>query len=663
MTFSEMKPILECITDFTPLQHIFTKKYLTHPSSTEVGVKSSLKIYTDGSSRREGAGAGVFSYDLRLHVSEPLVRSGLKSMTRNELYVVMQPSQEPSFDRKLEFMEKKLLENYSGNDLMRKDAKQKLSIIKHQFKQRWLTARKIRNRFEKNNSDWLTGSIWLPNAGIKPGRPQKEFLESSERSKRRKTEDIRLKNVDELTYATQMKLRETGKVDASRVVKDLTKSPKRAKKYVTAMKKASDVQPRQLSPLRALSMFTEAGLTRAQYERVRETNKSFFPCYSILQRVKRECYPVQEAFRVTETCAEVELQKLMDHTASRLISHLKDAVEPLNNDEKQSLTLISKWGCDGSQQMQFKMKFENETESDSNIFQSSVVPLQLVYGQDKKILWQNPTPSSPRYCRPIRIRFIRESTDVTNEEIDYIKEHITTLSTTKFENTRIKHEILFTMVDGKVCNAATQTKSTMRCYICNATSSEFNDLAKSRLPKKENLSFGLSLLHARIRFFESMLHLAYKLPIKKWNVRLTIEEKKIIENRKKNIQENFKSQLGLLVDIPKANFGNTNDGNTSRRFFENYEIAASITGIDKNLIYRLKIILDTLCSGYNINIKRFQDYAQETAKLYVKLYNFYPMSPTLHKVLRHGAEVIKEVILPIGQLSEEAAEATEETSI
>lgn len=33
------------------------------------------------------------------------------------------------------------------------------------------------------------------------------------------------------------------------------------------------------------------------------------------------------------------------------------------------------------------------------------------------------------------------------------------------------------------------------------------------------------------------------------------------------------------------------------------------------------------------------------------------MSPTIHKVLRHGAEVIKHALLPIGQISEEAAEA------
>lgn len=494
--------------------------------------------------------------------------------------------------------------------------------------------------------------------GTSPGRPQKTFVESSERSKRRKTKDLRSADLETLTYATQMKLRRSGKVDASKVVKDLTKSPGRAKKYVIAMKTSREKQnePRQLTPIQALSMFTEAGLTKAQYERVRETNKSFFPCYSLLQKVKNECYP--EIHQVTETCAEVQVQKLMDHTAQRLIVHLREALEHLNEEEKQSIILISKWGCDGSQQMQYKMKFENEAESDANIFQSSVVPLQLVYGPEKKVLWQNPTPSSPRYCRPIRLRFVKETIDVTKEEIDYITSQIEALSTTNIDGkVSIKHKMLFTMVDGKVCNAATNTKSTMRCYICNATSSEFNDLTKKRPINTEKLRFGLSLLHARIRFFETVLHVAYRLPIKKWNVRLSDEEKQVVERTKRKIQEEFKNKLGLLVDIPKANFGNTNDGNTSRRFFDDFEISAAITGIDMNLIYRLKVILDTLCCGYKINADKFHEYCNETAELYVSLYNFYPMSPTLHKVLCHGAEVIKEAILPIGQLSEEAAEA------
>ncbi|CAH1111441.1 unnamed protein product [Psylliodes chrysocephalus] len=191
----------------------------------------------------------------------------------------------------------------------------------------------------------------------------------------------------------------------------------------------------------------------------------------------------------------------MDHTATLLILHLGEVIECLSNDEKRSLILFSKWGCDGSLQIEYKMKFDHECDSDANIFQSSVVPLQLVYGPEKKILWQDPTPSSLRYCRPKRIRFIKETSDITNEEINYFKSQITAISRTEIEDISIKHKMLFTMVDGKACNAATHTKSTMRCYICDATSSEFNDLIKKRASKEENLNFGLFLLHARIRFF------------------------------------------------------------------------------------------------------------------------------------------------------------------
>ncbi|KAF2894322.1 hypothetical protein ILUMI_11851, partial [Ignelater luminosus] len=80
---------------------------------------------------------------------------------------------------------------------------------------------------------------------------------------------------------------------------------------------------------------------------------------------------------------------------------------------------IIKWGYDGSQQSQFKQKFNNSTDSDSNIFQSSLVPLRLVVrtnGETVKIIWQNPVPSSVRFCRPIHIRFISETKDITKEE-------------------------------------------------------------------------------------------------------------------------------------------------------------------------------------------------------------------------------------------------------
>ncbi|GBP18914.1 hypothetical protein EVAR_20446_1 [Eumeta japonica] len=288
--------------------------------------------------------------------------------------------------------------------------------------------------------------------------------------------------------------------------------------------------------------------------------------------------------------------------------------------------------------------------------------MRLTCGKDnQKVLWENPTFSSARFCRPMRFRFVKETTDITNEEINYVENSIDNLVATKVdiegEKFLVHSQFVMTMVDGKVCNAATETTSTSRCYICGKTFKEFNNLKDKRRISKDTTEFGLSILHTRIHFFVSILHLAYKLPVKKHRQRKSEEEKQMEMNKKIEIQTRFRNETGLLVDMPKANFGNTNDGNTSRRFFEDPKLSSDITGINYELIYRLRVILETISSGYDLNIEKYEEYAEETACLYVKLYPWHPMTPTLHKVLVHGSDIMKNALLPIGQLSEEAAEA------
>lgn len=280
---------------------------------------------------------------------------------------------------------------------------------------------------------------------------------------------------------------------------------------------------------------------------------------------------------------------------------------------------------------------------------------------DNKVLWNNPTPSSPRFCRPIRFRFVKETTDVTEEEIRHVKSAISSLVPTEVNIAEkkflIKHTFVLTMVDGKVCNAATGTKSTSRCYICGATSKDFNKLDYTREVNFAAFEFGISVLHARIRIFECILHLAYKLQVQKYRERKSKEEKDLEEQTKKEIQRRFRNETGLIIDMPKSNFGNTNDGNTSRRFFEDPKLAAKITGISYELIYTLKVILEAISSGFKIDPVKYEKYASETARVYVDLYDWHPMTPTMHKLLVHGAVIIEKALLPIGQLSEEAAEA------
>lgn len=568
----------------------------------------------------------------------------------------------PNINAKLESLEKYLLsyDNYSQEQII--EIKHTYSHFKSELRRRWTIARKTEDKFIKQNCAWLEGTFTIPKVVNRPGRPTKTFQELCERSKRRRTEDLRsTTDTEVLTYAAQVKLGATGQRDASKIIKEITSSPKRAGKYKRAYSITLQEDKTQLTTLSALAMFVEAGLSRRQYEIIRNTNKKLYPCYSVLQKAKMECYPDKESYHVTENCAAVALQHLLDHTVTRLLIHLEGAAQHLSEQESNSLVLICKWGCDGSQQSQYKQTFQNDADSDANIFQSSFVPLQLICStKTKNVIWQNPTPSSPRYCRPIRIRFIKESTDITNEEIKYVQEATNSLQDTKVTLAdkcfSVKHTMMLTMVDGKVCNAATQTTSTMRCYICGATSKEFNNLAMKKEVNTETIKFGLSILHARIRIFESLLHLSYKLPVKKWQLR-SDNEKDIVKQRKLQIQGDFRNKMGLIVDVPKPGFGNTNDGNTSRRFFIDPELSAAITGIDSNLIYRFKVILETISSGHKINVDIFLEYAMETAELYVKLYPWHPMTPTVHKILIHGPIVIENALLPVGQLSEEAAEA------
>jgi len=70
-----------------------------------------------------------------------------------------------------------------------------------------------------------------------------------------------------------------------------------------------------------------------------------------------------------------------------------------------------------------------------------------------------------------------------------------------------------------------------------------------------------------------------------------VENKNIFETTKKEIKEKFKNQIELKVDKPKPGYGNSNDGNTARRFFENSDVSSSITVLALVIIKRFRTIL------------------------------------------------------------------------
>lgn len=70
-----------------------------------------------------------------------------------------------------------------------------------------------------------------------------------------------------------------------------------------------------------------------------------------------------------------------------------------------------------------------------------------------------------------------------------------------------------TLIDGKVLNVITGTRSMQTCPICHATPKEFNDLSNTTkvfVSEPESLQYGIQPLHAWIKFFECCLHISYR---------------------------------------------------------------------------------------------------------------------------------------------------------
>ncbi|CAG9557930.1 unnamed protein product [Danaus chrysippus] len=409
--------------------------------------------------------------------------SNVIQTSRKSLYMIFKESPAKNLDDKVSFMENKLREMMKCPRNEFQTLGHDLRHFKSDLKKRWVSCNYIEDRFMKKNERWLSNSIpvhtWKQNT--KPGRPSKDFQELTDRSKRRKTKQLR-------------------NAAASKLIKDATSSPTRAKRYRKVINTTLEPKIKKYTPDEALRIFIEGGFTRKQWELLHKSTKGIFPCYTLIREAKKLCYPKPEAIQVTETCVEVVLQDLLDHTAKRLCLYLEDVLQNCTTKELKNLELISKWGCDGSHQTPYQQKFLDSSHDDSHIFQSSLVPLRLQshIGNKMKTLWQNPTPSSTRFCRPIRIRFLHETVDITNDEIKYVEDQTKQLVRTEIENhyrgTFVRHTLLPTMVDAKICNAATSTSSTMRCYICGKTSKAFNDLENLNAEDPQSLRFGLLLL-------------------------------------------------------------------------------------------------------------------------------------------------------------------------
>ena len=105
--------------------------------------------------------------------------------------------------------------------------------------------------------------------------------------------------------------------------------------------------------------------------------------------------------------------------------------------------------------------------------QTSVVLLKLSIGDQD--VWINRKPSSSHFCRPLSLKYKRETKEVSQEEEMTLQEQMNSLShhdislSLDNEDTALvsfKYNVEMTMLDGKAVNALTNTLSTQSCNVC-----------------------------------------------------------------------------------------------------------------------------------------------------------------------------------------------------
>lgn len=472
---------------------------------------------------------------------------------------------------------------------------------------------------------------------------------------------------------TGNKLEKAAASDFEFVVQECLKSPTESTKIAKLIRSCQKTDE-PYTPNEALCLIIDRKLSIDDYISIREGAKSrgsnIYPPYYKIQMVKKLCYPDVD-IQISEREATIPLSDLVMHTFRRIIDVCDQQVSEYCKQKRiDTLHCVfeASWGFDGTTgQSAYKQTFSDSNDDEHCLFATTYIPLRIKI-DDGYVLWINPNPQSFRFCRPIRIQYKPETTELIVNEKTRVEEEIKNLSPIFAENSSGKTvigvpKLYLTIIDGKVFNAITNTTSQLRCAYCGATCSEFKnlDVISKKPVNQEALRHGLSPLHAWIRIFEFLLHLGYKndTAVQKWRVSKKSPEARIVEERKKQIQDEIRQRMALLVDVVRPNSGTTNDGNTAHTALSdsNRLTFANILGIEEWLVNDLHTILVTISCGLEIESKKFQEFCNDVATKYVQKYSWYNMSVTMYKILMHGAQIIDSIPIPIGMLSEQAGES------
>lgn len=574
---------------------------------------------------------------------------------------------------------------------------------------KWTNKQMKRNkdRFERNYSEWLSQEVTAPEWAIKlssqlaakqaakrasrsappsPSNSARTFASYTKRSKDRLTEDLRVDNEsDKLLHAAKVAARAEGRLDLAHLIDEALESPARPSKLRRFSGAAETMEdpsarpkpitlPKPIPDIRGLAFLLKNNQTRDSYMDLTKTSKEFsadiWPSYEKV-RAEKDKTKVPGA-QYLEHKAFVSLKERLYHNDTRLfeakraefdalLAHIPSGGElPIHSE--------SKWGTDsatGQSEYQQAWSPENRDKTDNALLTTCLVPLS--YKSENKFLFRNPVPQGSTFCQPLILEWSKETEEKCKEiensidtQFNEMPPHRISVGTGDEQKTVVFHHTLKkTMFDTKIKNFLTDTKGTLRCFICKGTPNDFTNFNKQEHPTiEENLEYGsCACLHAILNSFSAFNSVSDKSVIKKWRV-ITPADKAHVAERKAARKVRFLDRLGLVVDAPRAGGkGNSNSGNVARRAFAEEKIYAEVIELDEELIHRTHNHLIAINSDIDFSEEKLAKYGEETNELFDELYPWHKTPVGLHFLWRHSHESLKYFSLPFCFYSEQPIES------
>ena len=375
-------------------------------------------------------------------------------------------------------------------------------------------------------------------------------------------------------------------------------------------------------------------------------------------------------------------------------------------------------GADGAGS-QTIWKSKSMTGMAQNMYQYSIVPLRLEMcpaDGEKQVLWKNPSPNSPLWCRPQELirekegNCLHHSIPYTDKCRDILNKEPIVINSWRDEGITytVQHNIKDTMKDlkfkkeisglggadcllciykqkdwldeEKIINgfAITTTAELTRELYQQLVTPEgeilrkSNDYEQRRGLTKEPITtsdqWSICITHSIINCILWFL---------KWVARLECEDLQWVEksncygdhirNATERVSNIIEKELGLRINQVCGSLskgGGSTDGNTGRRFFSFNALPTILQCVPSkykddvhNLHKNLSAALRVISSTSEVNIPLFDNLLKETSLLLSRKYGWVQINYTLHGVLHHSLDlIVLNGGIGLGELSEEALE-------